>query len=232
MAEATAQADSLRAYTEFAALQQARTRRSTSLAQSRFDWERVLRELAIVIPEDVWLLKLTGTANPAVQLCESGPARDLGASPSVPGPAIGDRRLRPRPGWSPGSSPRSRTSTVSPASRSTGSERPDPSSAAEGTTGGGSGGASEDCATRSFISKFGIVAAFDAVQVGASTEATEAPPATSEPTASASADSAADQSQVSDGQQQLEEQKQSSARQTGKARDDGDTFIPGTATAP
>ena len=34
----------------------------TTLASSRFDWERVLRELSLVIPEDVWLTQVTGSA--------------------------------------------------------------------------------------------------------------------------------------------------------------------------
>ena len=53
-------------YAEFASLQQAREQTVASLAQSRFDWERVLRELALVIPEDVWLTNLTGTVSPEV----------------------------------------------------------------------------------------------------------------------------------------------------------------------
>jgi Tfp pilus assembly protein PilN len=235
LADARARAERVSAFGNFASLQQAREQTVEELATSRFDWERVLRELAIVMPEDVWLTNLTATVSPEVQLNDSGSGSSsssgadlsslLGPSLRIDGCGTGHEAvagflaaLRDIDGVT-------RVSVLS-------SDRPDPSSAAEGTTGGGSGGASEDCATRSFISKFGIVVAFDAVQVGTSTEATEAPPATSEPTASASADSAADQSQVSDGQQQLEEQKQSSARQTGEARDDGDTFIPGTATAP
>jgi hypothetical protein len=80
------------------------------------------------------------------------------------------------------------------------SDRPDPSSATEGSSAGAAasgGGASGDCATRDFISKFGIVAAFDAVQVSASPQETATPPTTSEPTASGSTPS--DESQVSTG---------------------------------
>ena len=40
----------------------------TSLADSRFDWERVMRELALVLPGDVWLTNLTGTASPGVSV--------------------------------------------------------------------------------------------------------------------------------------------------------------------
>ncbi len=59
---ATAQATKLTAYSEFASLRQVREGTLASLAQSRFDWERVMRELALVIPEDVTLTNLNGSA--------------------------------------------------------------------------------------------------------------------------------------------------------------------------
>src|SRR5215216_2921202 len=68
LAEATARADSLRAFSDFATVQEQRTATVASLAQSRFDWERVMNELALVIPSDVWLIGLTGTVSPAVQV--------------------------------------------------------------------------------------------------------------------------------------------------------------------
>ena len=57
----------------------------SSLAQSRFDWERVLRELSLIIPEDIWLLKMTGTVNPAVSL-EGG--AEVKIRDSIEGPAL------------------------------------------------------------------------------------------------------------------------------------------------
>ncbi|HEY8467641.1 MAG TPA: PilN domain-containing protein [Solirubrobacterales bacterium] len=57
-----AEAQALAPYAQFAAMQQNRELTVISLADSRFDWERVLRELALVIPDDVWLLELTGEA--------------------------------------------------------------------------------------------------------------------------------------------------------------------------
>jgi Tfp pilus assembly protein PilN len=235
LAEAQAQARRVSSFADFASLQQAREQTVATLAQSRFDWERVLRELAIVIPEDVWLTQLTATVSPAVQLGDSDSSSSSSSSvsglDSVQGPSLqmegcGDGHeavarflaaLRDIDGVT-------RVSVLS-------SDRPDPSSATEGSSTGtaDSGGVSGDCATRDFISKFGIVAAFDAVQISANTQAT--PPATSQPTASGSTASA-DQSQVSDAQQQLEQQKQSTAQRTQKARKDVSTFIPGTATAP
>jgi Tfp pilus assembly protein PilN len=206
LAEAEAQARRVSSFANFASLQQAREQTVATLAQSRFDWERVLRELAIVIPEDVWLTQLTATVSPEVQLEDSGSSSssssDVSALDNVEGPALqmegcGDGHeavarflaaLRDIDGVT-------RVSVLS-------SDRPDPSSATEGSSAGGAGsggGASGDCATRDFISKFGIVAAFDAVQVSASPQETATPPATSEPTASGSTASTADESQVSTG---------------------------------
>jgi Tfp pilus assembly protein PilN len=228
VAEAEARARRVSAFADFASLQQAREQTVETLAKSRFDWERVLRELAIVIPDDVWLSNLTATVSPEVQLQSSGSSSDSSADlSSVVGPSL---RIQ---GCSTGHEAVAgflaalrdidgvtRVSVLS-------SDRPDPSSPT-----GGSGGASGDCRTRSFISKFGIVVAFDAVQIGASTEGTEVPPPTSETTASAAEASSADQSPVADGQRQLEEQKQSTAQRTRKGREDASTFIPGAVTAP
>jgi Tfp pilus assembly protein PilN len=58
----TAEAQSLAPYAEFATLREQREATIASLAQSRFDWERVMRELALVIPEDVTLTNLNGSA--------------------------------------------------------------------------------------------------------------------------------------------------------------------------
>jgi len=59
---ATAEAGDLAPFTEFAELRTSREATIASLAQSRFDWERVMRELAVVIPEDVTLTNLNGSA--------------------------------------------------------------------------------------------------------------------------------------------------------------------------
>lgn len=75
----TAQAQALAPYAQFVSTQAAREATVVSLADSRFDWERVLRELALVIPEDVWLTKLEGSASGAAE-------STLGAE--VTGPAL------------------------------------------------------------------------------------------------------------------------------------------------
>jgi Tfp pilus assembly protein PilN len=237
LAEAEVQAQRVSAFANFASLQQARAQTVDTLARSRFDWERVLRELAIVIPEDVWLTNLTATVSPEVQIDDSGSSSSSGSavstSESVQGPSLQIEgcgaghdavarflaALRDIDGVT-------RVSVLS-------SDRPDPDSATGGSSGGaGAASPASDCRTRDFISKFTIVAAFDAVPVPASAGTTEPAAPASEPTASDSSATAADQSQISDGRQQLEQQKESTAQQTEKARKDVNTFIPGTGTAP
>jgi Tfp pilus assembly protein PilN len=232
LAEAELQAKRVSAFASFAGLQQARAQTVDQLARSRFDWERVLRELAIVIPEDVWLTNLSATVSPEVQIDDSGSSSGSGAttSESVQGPSLQIE------GCSAGHEAVARflaalrdidgVTRVSVLS----SDRPDPDSGTAGSS--SAGGAAGDCRTRDFISKFVIVAAFDAVPVPASTGATAPSPTAPEPTAPESTTAAADQGQISDGQQQLEQQKKSTAQQTQKARKDVNTFIPGVATAP
>lgn len=82
---AEARAARLAAYSEFSKVRDQRVDAVTSLADSRFDWERVMRELALILPKDIWLTTLTGTAKPEVQL-ESGGSVTLRSS--VPGPAL------------------------------------------------------------------------------------------------------------------------------------------------
>jgi Tfp pilus assembly protein PilN len=231
LAQAELQAKRVSAFASFAGLQQVRAQTVDQLARSRFDWERVLRELAIVIPEDVWLTNLSATVSPEVQIDDSGSSSDSGAttSESVQGPSLQIE------GCSAGHEAVARflaalrdidgVTRVSVLS----SDRPDPDSGTAGSSGAGAAG---DCRTRDFISKFVIVAAFDAVPVPASTGATAPSPTAPEPTAPESTTAAADQGQISDGQQQLEQQKKSTAQQTQKARKDVNTFIPGMATAP
>ena len=229
--EAQAQAERVQSFGAFAALQQAREQTVVSLAQSRFDWERVLRELAIVIPDSVWLTSLTGSAS-----AESGPpSSSSSASPSlsedVTGPSLDIEgcatgheavasflaALRDIDGVT-------RVSVLK-------SDRPDSSGGGESTS-SSAGGGSENCATRDFISQFEIVAAFDAAPVAAGAEGSTATPLTAQPAASVSTATEADQSQVSDGRQQLQQQKDSSANQTQKGRDAVGTFVPGTGTSP
>lgn len=82
---AKAKAARLAPYTQFHQLQQQRAETIANLADSRFDWERVMRQLALILPRDVWLTSLTGTATPGVAV--NGGA-GIAMRQSIPGPAL------------------------------------------------------------------------------------------------------------------------------------------------
>jgi Tfp pilus assembly protein PilN len=60
------QAAALKPYAAFSTLSQTRKQTVASLAASRFDWERAMRDLARALPGDVWLTSLVGTVTPGV----------------------------------------------------------------------------------------------------------------------------------------------------------------------
>jgi Tfp pilus assembly protein PilN len=70
-------ADALRPYGTFAQVQQARKLQISTLASTRFNWERSLRQLSRAIPEDVWLLNLSGTLGPEIEVDDSGGGGDV-----------------------------------------------------------------------------------------------------------------------------------------------------------
>lgn len=83
-AVAQAKATRLASYTQFQSLSEARVQTVESLADSRFDWERVLRELALVLPADVHLTELSASSGGAAGSgSESG-----GSSLGVAGPSL------------------------------------------------------------------------------------------------------------------------------------------------
>jgi Tfp pilus assembly protein PilN len=234
VAAAQAAADRSGSFAEFATLQQNREQTVASLAESRFDWERVLRELAIVIPDDVWLTNLDATVSAAAASASASTSATTsssssGASESVQGPSLHIQ------GCAAGHEAVARflaaLDDVDGVTRVSvlKSDLPDKASsggaaaATAGVTGGG-----QECSSRDFVSQFEAIAAFDAVQIDPTTQglapATPTTPATTSPTL-------ADQSQVADAGQQLQQQKDSSAQQTQKGRKATDTFIPGTGTA-
>lgn len=82
-AEATAQ--ELAAYTQFHNVREQRVATVTSLADSRFDWERVMRELALILPDDVVLTDLTASVSPGVA---APGGESAGLRSSIAGPAL------------------------------------------------------------------------------------------------------------------------------------------------
>ena len=75
-------------YEDFAKLSQARVETVAQLADSRFDWEQVMRELARALPGDVWLTSLVGTVAPGVTI-DGGSSSNTGSLRSaLPSPAV------------------------------------------------------------------------------------------------------------------------------------------------
>jgi Tfp pilus assembly protein PilN len=83
---ATAEAAALKPYSDFAALSQSRSQTVASLAASRFDWDRAIREMARVLPASAQIIALKGTVNPSVQVesGELGPTQQLRAASTDP----------------------------------------------------------------------------------------------------------------------------------------------------
>jgi Tfp pilus assembly protein PilN len=159
---ASAEAQRLVAYSQFQALHEARVTTITSLADSRFDWERVMRELALVLPHDVWLVNMDASATP-----ESGGGTGGGnLRGAIKGPALEIS------GCASGQEAVARFVTalkdIDGVTRVgvESSELPSQGEGAGSTSESGStGGGSEDCRTRSFIAQFKLVVAFDAAPI-------------------------------------------------------------------
>jgi Tfp pilus assembly protein PilN len=61
--EAQAQVRALGPFGDFSQVAQSRTAAVKQLAESRFDWERLLRELSLVLPKDAWLTDADASLN-------------------------------------------------------------------------------------------------------------------------------------------------------------------------
>lgn len=81
-AAARQEARRLAPYVQFQTLHEQRLMTISSLANSRFDWERVIRELSLVLPTDVWLTELNASAS------GGGEGGDSGLRGSIVGPAL------------------------------------------------------------------------------------------------------------------------------------------------
>lgn len=166
---AEAKAAALSPYTQFHSVREQRVATVTSLADSRFDWERVMRELALVLPSNVWLTNLTATASPGV--APDG-AVSVALRSSVPGPAlslIGCATSQDAvAGFVQALEDIDGVTRVGVQSSNVGAE-------SAGATSGSAGSAS--CQTRDFIAQFQMVAAFDAAPITGTAAGAEAVPA-------------------------------------------------------
>jgi Tfp pilus assembly protein PilN len=70
-------ADALRPYGQFADIQRARHQQISTLTSGRFDWERALRQLSLAIPRNVYLLNVSATGSPDVEIDGGSASGDL-----------------------------------------------------------------------------------------------------------------------------------------------------------
>lgn len=157
-AVAQEQARRLAPYVQFQTLHEQRLTTIASLADSRFDWERVMRELSLVLPGDVWLTGLNASASSG-----SGEGGGSSLSGSVAGPSLelegcaaGQESVA---GFVVALKDIDGVTRVGVASSELPSEEEGQASS------GGSESEGGGCQTRKFIAKFSIVVAFDAAPV-------------------------------------------------------------------
>jgi Tfp pilus assembly protein PilN len=165
-AAAVREANRLAAYVQFQTLHEQRLATISSLADSRFDWERVMRELALVLPHDVWLTDLNASASSTDG--EGGSLRGQIAGPALTltGCASGQEAVArfvttlkdidgvTRVGVESSELPEEEEGRA-------GTEGGEAESGGEGEAEGGTG----ECQTRDFIAGFSLVVAFDAAPI-------------------------------------------------------------------
>jgi Tfp pilus assembly protein PilN len=184
-AVAAMEAKRLAAYVQFQTLHEQRVATITSLADSRFDWERVMRELSLVLPRDVWLTELGASASAEAEAGEGGGGASL--RDSIPGPAL--TIVGCAAGQEAVAGFVTALKDIDGVTR-VGVELSELPSAEAGA-GSEEGSEGTECRTRRFISKFNLVVAFDAAPVPAvagaegeevvtATEGAEAPSSESE----------------------------------------------------
>jgi Tfp pilus assembly protein PilN len=183
-AQAAAKAQRLAAYTEFREMSEARVATVSDLADSRFDWERVMHELSLVLPEDAWLTSLSASASAGIGGASGGGS---GLRAAVPGPAL------ELSGCATGQEAVARFVTMLKDIEGVTRVGVQSSELPDQTEGGGDGGGGseggDECRTRAFIAKFEIVVAFDAAPVPVTSGEEAAPVATAEPAAGSEGES-------------------------------------------
>lgn len=215
--QASARASSLAAFTTFRAVQESRLATVTSLAQSRFDWSRVLHELSLVLPSDVSLSSITGSVSPDIQMSGGGSTGSSGSDlrGNIQGPALEIS------GCAPGQD--AVAGFVAALEDIDGVTRVGlESSNIDSASGSGAAASSStDCQAGPRTASFQIVVAFDAVPTpSTATTAPSVPP-------SAAPSTGTDQSQVADGQREQDVAKASARAQISKAQNAKQTILGG-----
>jgi Tfp pilus assembly protein PilN len=185
LTQETARAQSVAAFTNFRSMQENRATTVSSLAKSRFDWQRVLRELALVLPSDITLANLTGTVDPTVQVED---AEQISLRTGASGPAL--EVVGCAPGQDSVASFVAALQDIDGVTR-VGIESSKVLDPELGGTASGSGGSSGsessgdvDCQSSHLPDAFKIVVAFDAVPAPATATASPAVPPAAVPPAS------------------------------------------------
>jgi Tfp pilus assembly protein PilN len=183
-AQAQAKAQSLQAFANFRAVADQRSSTITSLAQSRFDWQRVINEFARVVPSNIWLVQMAGTANPQVSVPN---APEIQIRDDVAGPALELVGCAPSQDAVAG--------LVSSLEEIDGvtrvglqkSEKVDDSGSisTSSVTSGSNQDSNTECRTKGWITKFELVVAFDAVPAPSSATTSPSVPSSLATTATA-----------------------------------------------
>ncbi len=170
-AAATQRAQQFASFTNFASLEQSRRQTVANLADSRFDWERVMRELSLVIPSNVWLTDLTGSASAGGDAASSSGSSVSGPSLQISGCTVSQDAVA---GFL------SALRDIDGVTRVglTSSARPTGAGAGSGASDSAGAGTGADCATKDFIAQFEIQVAFDKAPAPQSATATPAAPTT------------------------------------------------------
>jgi Tfp pilus assembly protein PilN len=175
-AAARREARRLAPYVQFQTLHEQRLATVSSLADSRFDWERIVRELSLVLPNDVWLTDLTASASGESEGGDSGLRGSIvGPAMELEGCAVGQESVARFVTVLKDIDGVTRVAVAS-------SELPSRGEGEAAAAGGESGGGSE-CRTRKNIAMFSIVVAFDAAPVPVTAEGEAEAPATATETA-------------------------------------------------
>lgn len=86
--QAEARAKALGAFGSFAQIKATRTATVKELAEGRFDWERLLRELSAVLPEGAWLQETNASVAGDVAAAEGGSAPGAAEAPAKPAASL------------------------------------------------------------------------------------------------------------------------------------------------
>jgi Tfp pilus assembly protein PilN len=223
--DAQTEASALAPYSNFASLAQARIATVSSLAQSRFDWERVMRELSQVIPSDVWLTKLTGTVVPDVTIDNGVSVTSRG---SISGPALeiegcgtGQDAVAKFVAALENIDGVTRVGVQSSVKPVGGAAAP------SGATGGATGASGGACSTKPSIPTFQVIAAFDAAPVPATAAGGTTTPAPTTTTPTTPTTPTAPTTPDPSGAQQQQAAQQQSVQQTKDKAQKATHYIPG-----